>query len=184
MTNLLEYDPDWKQKFWKNNPNWTIGEFTDMTAQMKAAKKRTDAATQSADTGTYADETAYTMSDGTETRDWGAFEHDRMYPGLRAASNAAGFNFLGATEWGNKDYKERMETISTMAGKPGEKFFSGDYIRVFDPRTTTNPFGNTTEEINTMIDNFSPGVSTSDAGTTDISGILGDIFSEDEENVV
>ena len=42
MTNLLEYDPDWKQKFWKNNPDWTIGEFLDMNAQMKAAKKRAD----------------------------------------------------------------------------------------------------------------------------------------------
>tara|TARA_R110002020_G_scaffold188273_2_gene387006 strand:+ start:39 stop:482 length:444 start_codon:yes stop_codon:yes gene_type:complete len=45
MTNLLEYDADWKQKFWKNNPNWTIGEFLDMNSQMKSAKKRADEAT-------------------------------------------------------------------------------------------------------------------------------------------
>ena len=190
MTNLLEYDPDWKQKFWKNNPDWTMGEFLDMTAKMDAAKKRVDEATQSEETGGFADEPTYTMSDGTVTRDWAAFEHDRMYPGLQAASNAAGFNFLGATEWANKDYAKRMDTISEMVGKPGEKFFSGDYIHTFNPKTVNNPFGNTTQEINTMIsdwatgDNTSAGVDSAGTAINSVVGVLGDVFGDEEENVV
>ena len=196
MTNLLEYDPDWKQKFWKNNPNWTMGEFLDMTAKMDAAKKRVDEETQSAETGGFADEPTYTMSDGTVTRDWAAFEHDRMYPGLQAASNAAGFKgILGATEWANKDYKARMDTMTDMSneerlklGLPANKqFFSEDYIRVFNPKTQNNPLGNTTETINTMIENWGTGGNKStgvDSAGTAIDGLLGDIFSDEEENVV
>ena len=165
MINLLEYDPDWKQKFWKNNPNWTIGEFTDMTAQMAAAKKRSDDATQSADTGTFADEPVYTMSDGTETRNWGAFEHDRMYPGHQAAANAAGFTMLGATTL-NKDYVARQNTIKDILGKlPNESYNSGDWKSVFG---NMNP-----KDINKTIETHVLGIDLSDAGTTDISGLLG-----------
>jgi|TARA_R110002051_G_scaffold287994_1_gene350746 hypothetical protein len=180
MTNLLEYDPDWKQKFWKNNPNWTIGEFLDMTAQMKEAKKRADEETQSAETGQIADEPVYTMSDGTQTRNWGAAEHDRMYPGHQAAANAAGFRFLGATRL-NPDYVERQDKIRQAMGfYPGEKYKSGDWKGTFGDMTP--------EEINATIEQQVLGINTSgvdnSGSTVDISGILGDIFKEDEENVV
>jgi hypothetical protein len=120
-----------------------------------------------------------------------------MYPGLKAASNAAGFNFLGATEWANKDYKARMGTMTDMSnearlkmGLPANtKFFSDDYIRVFDPKTVDNPFGKTTEEINTMIENWGTGTTTQssvgvDSAGTAIGGLLADVVFDDDDDVV
>jgi len=179
MTNLLEYDPDWKQKFWKNNPNWTIGEFVAMTAQMKEAKKRADEATQSEETGGFADEPTYTMSDGTVTRDWAAFQHDRMYPGHQAAANKAGFWGFGATRF-NKDYVERQNRIKQAMGLyPEEKYYSGDWKDTFGFMTP--------EEINTTIEQQILGIDTSgvddSSSTVDVTGILGSVFDEDEESV-
>ena len=170
MTNLLEYDPDWKQKFWKNNPNWTIGEFMDMTAQMKAAKKRSDDAIAA----------SQVEGDVNPDKNWAQEAHDAMYPGHRQAANAAGFRFLGATRL-NPDYVERQDKIRQAMGfYPDEKYYSGDW---------KDTFGNMTpEEINATIEQQVLGIDTSgidnSGSTVDISGILGDIFKEDEENVV
>jgi len=106
---------------------------------------------------------------------------------MRAAANAAGFNYLGATEWGNKDYKARMDKISTMTGKPGQKFFSEDYIRVFKPKTLANPYGNTAEQVNEMIDKLGYSSATSaevhvDNGILDVVDVL-DVDFEDDMQV-
>ena len=170
MTNLLEYDPDWKQKFWKNNPNWTIGEFLEMTNAMAAAKKRTD------------DAIAASQVEGgiDQDKNWAQEAHDAMYPGHQAAANKAGFWGLGATRL-NKDYVERQDRIKQAMGFfPDEKYYSGDW---------KDTFGNMTpEEINTTIEQQILGIDTSgvdnSGSTVDVSGILGDLFSEDEENVV
>ena len=170
MTNLLEYDPDWKQKFWKNNPNWTIGEFTEMTALMAAAKKRSDDAIAASQVEGGAD----------QDKNWAQEAHDAMYPGHQQAANAAGFRFLGATRL-NPDYVEGQDKIRQAMGfYPDEKYYSGDWKGTFGDMTP--------EEINATIEQQVLGINTSgldnSGSTVDISGILGDIFKEDEENVV
>jgi len=55
-------------------------------------------------------------------------EHEDWYPGSRAAANAAGFNFLGATRF-NPAYNEYKDAQRALMGlEEGQKFWSDDWI--------------------------------------------------------
>jgi len=73
----------------------------------------------------------YVLPSGKTTTDWAEYEHEKMYPGSRAAANAAGFRFLGATRTFNPAYDVRQGKILAMAKKLNpnlkDKYFSKDW---------------------------------------------------------
>jgi|TARA_R110000824_G_scaffold52165_2_gene144935 hypothetical protein len=65
-------------------------------------------------------------------------EHEDYYPGSRAAANAAGFNFLGATKF-NPAFANRQDDLRMIMGVPlGQTYTSDDWIGAFGPRGIAN----------------------------------------------
>jgi hypothetical protein len=95
-------------------------------------------------------------------------EHEDYYPGSRAAANAAGFNFLGATKF-NPDFANRQDDLRMIMGVPlGQTYTSDDWISTFGPKGVANA-ADINARIGMLQDEFFSSDDPASSGTSGVS---------------